>query len=74
MRRIHTFIILTLLVSLNIFGQQSKTVSKDRQLQNTSSQVVTDYQSVKEQEFVEELRRRYPVEIFKDALQTVNRH
>ena len=41
---------------------------------DVSSQVVTDYQSVKEQEFVEELRRRYPVEIFKDALQTVNRH
>jgi len=41
---------------------------------DVSSQVVTDYQSLKEQEFVEELRRRYPVEIFKDALQTVNRH
>ena len=41
---------------------------------DVSSQVVTDYQSVKEQEFVEELRRRYPVEIFKDALQTVNQH
>ncbi|MBR0433834.1 MAG: peptidylprolyl isomerase [Bacteroidaceae bacterium] len=37
-------------------------------------QVVTDYQAVKEQEFVDELRRRYKVEIYKEALKTVNKH
>ena len=37
-------------------------------------QVVTDYQAVKEQEFVEELRRRYKFEVYKDVLNTVNKH
>lgn len=37
-------------------------------------QVVTDYQAVKEQEFVEELRRRYKVEVYKQVLNTVNKH
>ena len=37
-------------------------------------QVVTDYQAVKEQEFVDELRRRYKVEVYKEALKTVNKH
>ena len=37
-------------------------------------QVVTDYQAVKEQEFVEALRRRYKFEVYKDVLKTVNKH
>ena len=37
-------------------------------------QVVTDYQTVKEQEFVEELRRRYKFEVYKQVLNTVNKH
>lgn len=41
---------------------------------DVSSQVVADYQALKEQEFVEELRRRYKVEVFKDAIATVNKH
>lgn len=41
---------------------------------DVSSQVVTDYQALKEQEFVNELRRRYKVEIYKKALDTVNKH
>lgn len=41
---------------------------------DVSAQVVTDYQAVKEREFVEELRRRYKVEIFPEALATVNNH
>lgn len=44
MRPKHAFIILTLMFSLNIFGQELKSVSTDKQPQNTSSQVVTDYQ------------------------------
>ncbi len=41
---------------------------------DVAAQVVTDYQAVKEQEFVEELRRRYNVEVFQDAINTVNQH
>ena len=41
---------------------------------DVSAQVVADYQAVKEKEFVEELRRRYPFEVFKEALNTVNNH
>jgi hypothetical protein len=36
--------------------------------------VIQAYQSVKEQEFVEELRRRYKFEVYKEALNTVNNH
>ena len=41
---------------------------------DVSSQVVADYQATKEQEFVDELRRRYKVEVYKEALNTVNNH
>ena len=41
---------------------------------DVSAQVVADYQAFKEQEFVDELRRRYKVEIYKEALDTVNKH
>ena len=41
---------------------------------DVAAQVVADYQAVKEKEFVDELRSRYPVVIFKEALATVNKH
>ena len=41
---------------------------------DASAQVISDYQSLKEQEFVDELRRRYKVEIYQDVLETVNKH
>ena len=41
---------------------------------DASAQIVADYQALKEQEFVNELRRRYKVEIYKKALDTVNKH
>lgn len=41
---------------------------------DVSAQVVQDYQSLKEQEFVEELRRRYRFEVDKGVLNTVNKH
>ncbi len=41
---------------------------------DVGQQVVTDYQAVKEQEFVEELRRRYKFEVYKQVLNTVNKH
>lgn len=39
-----------------------------------SNQVVTDYQRMREDEYVEALRKRYPVEIHEDVLKTVNNH
>lgn len=41
---------------------------------DVGAQVVTDYQALKEQEFVEELRRRYSVVVFPEVLKTVNKH
>lgn len=41
---------------------------------DVSNQVVSDYQRLKEDEFVAELRKRYTVEIDKEALGTVNNH
>lgn len=41
---------------------------------DVNTQVIADYQATKEQEFVDELRRRYPVEIYKEVLETVNNH
>ena len=41
---------------------------------DVSSQVVSDYQRLKEDEFVAELRKRYTVEIDKAVLSTVNNH
>ena len=41
---------------------------------DVSNQVVSDYQRLKEDEFVAELRKRYTVEIDKAVLATVNNH
>ena len=41
---------------------------------DVSEQVVSDYQAEREQAFVEELRKRYPVVIYQEALKTVNNH
>ena len=41
---------------------------------DVSNQVVNDYQRLKEDEFVAELRKRYTVEIDKEMLKTVNNH
>lgn len=41
---------------------------------DVSAQVVTDYQGLKEREFVEALRRRYSFEVYQDVLSTVNKH
>ena len=44
------------------------------QWSDVGNQVVTDYQHMREDEFVQSLRQRYPVEIDKEALKTVNNH
>lgn len=41
---------------------------------DVKQQVVSDYQRSCEDKFVEELRKKYPVEIYQDVLQTVNNH
>ena len=41
---------------------------------DVSNQVVSDYQRLKEDEFVAELRKRYTFEIDKAVLATVNNH
>lgn len=41
---------------------------------DASAQVISDYQALKEQEFVNELRRRYRVVLYKENLDTVNKH
>lgn len=41
---------------------------------DVSSQVVTDYQRKREEEYVDQLRKKYTFEIDKDVLKTVNNH
>ncbi len=41
---------------------------------DVGNQVVNDYQRLKEDEFVAELRKRYTVDIDKEAIKTVNNH
>lgn len=41
---------------------------------DVSAQVVADYQAVKEREFVDALRQKYPFEVYKEVLNTVNKH
>ena len=41
---------------------------------DVGNQVVSDYQHMREDEFVKTLRQRYPVEIDYEALKTVNKH
>ena len=36
--------------------------------------VTADYQEMLEKRWVAELREKYPVEIYKDVLETVNKH
>ena len=41
---------------------------------DVGTKVVQDYQKAQEDKFVEELRKKYPVEIYEDVLSTVNNH
>lgn len=41
---------------------------------DVSADVVADYQAMREAEFVAELRKRYKVEVYREVLQTVNKH
>ena len=41
---------------------------------DVKAQVVSDYQDVKEKEWVKELRKKYSVTVNKEVLATVNKH
>ena len=57
---------------VGVFGKMLK--KGPAEWTDVSNQVVSDYQRLKEDEFVAELRKRYSVEIDKAALATVNNH
>ena len=58
--------------NIGIFGKVLK--KGPAEWTDVSNQVVSDYQRLKEDEFVAELRKRYTVEIDKAVLATVNNH
>ena len=58
--------------NVGIFGKLLK--KGPAEWTDVSNQVVSDYQRLKEDEFVAELRKRYTVEIDKEVLATVNNH
>lgn len=55
-----------------VYGKKMKKGPK--QWTDVRSEVVSDYQNQQEEAFVKELSKRYKVEIFKEALNTVNNH
>ena len=58
--------------NVGIFGKVLK--KGPAEWTDVSNQVVSDYQRLKEEEFVAELRKRYTVEIDEKVLDTVNAH
>ncbi|MBR4130035.1 MAG: peptidylprolyl isomerase [Bacteroidaceae bacterium] len=58
--------------NIDVFGKVLK--KGPAEWTDVSNQVVSDYQRLKEDEFVAELRKRYSVEIDKEVLKTVNNH
>lgn len=51
-----------------------KKVKKPRSYVDVRGQVTTDYQNALEKAWVEELRKRYSVDVFDDVVKTVNKH
>jgi len=49
-------------------------VKKPRDFRDVRGQVTTDYQNSLEAEWVESLRKKYPVEVYEDVVKTVNKH
>lgn len=54
-----------------VYGKKLK---KPNAWTDVRGEVISDYQTECEQKFVQELRSRYKVEIFKEVLETVNKH
>ena len=55
----------------NVFGRLLKAPEN---YQDVRSQVITDYQDWLEKQWVEQLRKKYPVEIRQEVVNTVNQH
>ncbi|MBQ8099165.1 MAG: peptidylprolyl isomerase [Bacteroidaceae bacterium] len=51
-----------------------KMIAKPETYTDVKSQVISDYQDMKEKEWVESLRKKYPFSINKEVLSTVNKH
>ena len=51
-----------------------KKVKAPRTAQDVKGQVTTDYQNMKEQQWVDELRKKYDVEVDDEVVKTVNNH
>lgn len=51
-----------------------KKLTTPKELEDVRSQVLSDYQETLEKEWVESLRKQYPVKINEDILKTVNKH
>lgn len=54
-----------------VFGKKLKA---PQEMEDVKAQVVADYQEALEKEWVEGLRRKYPVSVDKEVLKTVNNH
>lgn len=56
----------------NVYGR--KLMKGPEKWTDAKNEVIADYQALKEKEYVEELRKKYTVEIFEEVLKTVNNH
>lgn len=54
-----------------VYGKKMK---RPKEWTDVRGEVVSDYQTAKEEEFVRNLREKYKVEIYKEVLNTVNKH
>jgi len=55
----------------DVYGSKCK---NPRTYKDVKNQVVTDYQNATENEWVETLRQKYPVEVYDEVVDTVNKH
>ena len=56
----------------DVYGR--KLVKGPKKWTDVKNEVISDYQAVKEKEYIEELRKKYTVEIFEEVLKMVNKH
>ena len=55
-------------------GLYGKLVKKPRTYKDVRGQVVTDYQTMVEKEWIDGLRKKYDVKVYDDVVDTVNQH
>lgn len=56
------------------YAVYGKKLKKPKEWTDVKSEVISDYQSAQEALYVAELRKKYKVEIYKEVLNTVNKH